>query len=116
MPDRDKKRLVCQPEAYERIRALVADQAYGEYYIITTSEAVPPGTAIMLPSDAEFDAYMQRLGEQLLDGLAEKLRQSMAEDQERIEADLRRETELRRQAIYAGLVRERMKFGMVSGL
>lgn len=111
MDDRDKQRIACTPDDYERIRNAAAVADYDEFFTVVSSPAVPPGTVIVMQSEAEFDRELENVGEKLHAELLE----AMERDVETLRARLRHEVELR--LIYRKPAPEwKPGFGVVTGL
>lgn len=116
--ERDKKRIICTPEDYERVRGLLSAAGLAEHYLLLTSETVPPGTAVLMQSEAEFEEQMQRAGWELHDGLVRKLERQLEEDTKALRAKLHYDTAS--QLVYgSGLESRRTAtswLGVVTGL
>lgn len=117
MDDRDKRRLACTPGDYERIRDAAAATGVDQFFTVVSSPAVPPGMVIVMQSEAEFDADLQRVGEELHADLSARLRQRCEEDEAELRERMRRDAAAR--LIYATGPRSwpsKSWLGVVTGL
>lgn len=95
MNDRDKKRIACTLNDYERVHDAAVATGYDQYFTVISSAAVPPGTAIVIQSEAEIDRELEIVGEKLHVELLETMRREMERDVEALRVRLRHEAEVR---------------------
>lgn len=110
--DRDKKRIACTPDDYERLRNAAATTGFNEFFTVVSSAAVPPGMAIVLQSEAEFDRELETIGEKLHAELLE----TMQRDVETLRARFRYEAEMRLFYKADTGLEWQPSFGVVTGL
>ncbi len=79
--ERAKKRILCHPDAFERIDRVVRDGGYGHAYkVIALPLLIDPDQVIVMWSEAEQEANMQQLAMQSMrEMIDEGVRQAVAE-------------------------------------
>ena len=72
--EKAKKRILCHPDAYERINALVRNEGYGAYFKVIPCAWLEPGQVLMMRSEADEDAELKSVLDRLATEQAEKWR------------------------------------------
>jgi hypothetical protein len=116
MSDRDKKRIACTPDDYERVHDAAAVTGYEQFFTVISSAAVPPGVVFVLQPEAEFDRELETVGEKLHAELLETMQREIKRDVEVLKARLRYEAELRLLYKADAGPNWRPGFGAVAGL
>lgn len=85
-----KQRILCAPDAFERIDRLVRDEGYGAVFKAIPCVWLEPGQVVVMQSEADDEAYSQGAGMRVLDEITERWRRQAEADERcrRYELDL----------------------------
>jgi len=64
-----KKRILCAPEMFERVRDAVYGGGLGLYYTVLEHPYLKDGQVLMMQSEAEQQADLERIGREMMNSM-----------------------------------------------
>lgn len=83
-----KRRIPCAPAAFERIDRLVRDEGYGALFKVIPCVWLEPGQAVVMQSEADDEADLQRAVERTEAEIADSWRRQAEEYAQRLRYEL----------------------------
>lgn len=86
--EKSKRRVLCAPDTFERIDRLVRDEGYGAVFKVIECSWLEPGQVVMMQSEADDAADLQRAVEQIDAEITEGWRRQAEEYAQRLRYEL----------------------------
>lgn len=86
--EKSKRRILCAPDAFERIDRLVRDEGYGATFKVLPCAWLEPGQVVVMQSEADDEADLQRAVERTEAETAESWRRQADEYAQRLRYEL----------------------------